>query len=83
MVGWNAGCGESRLSGVGGAGRKPTAEKQQGAVLRPHVLNQPRVRALVGQGEAAGMAQHVRDGLRRAGLPVGHSRGSSARRSCG
>ena len=27
------------------------------------VLNQPRVRALVGQGEAAGMAQHVRVGL--------------------
>jgi len=36
MGGWNAGCAERRLSGVGGAGRKPTAERQQGAVLRPH-----------------------------------------------
>src|SRR5215510_15108836 len=31
---WSAGCGESYLSGVGSAGRKPTAEKQQGAVPR-------------------------------------------------
>ena len=38
MGGWNAGCAERRLSGVGGAGRKPTAERQQGAVLRPHPL---------------------------------------------
>ena len=36
MVGWNAGCGESYLSGVGSAGRKPPAERQQGAVLRLH-----------------------------------------------
>ena len=35
MVGWSAGCAETCLSGVGGAGRKPTAEMQQGAVLRP------------------------------------------------
>src|SRR5215471_20326580 len=34
---WNAGCGESYLSGVGSAGRKPTVERQQGAVLRLHV----------------------------------------------
>ena len=27
------------------------------------VLNQPRIRALVGQGKAAGMAQHVRVGF--------------------
>src|SRR5262245_11445370 len=37
MVGWSAGCGESHLSGVGSAGRKPTAERQQGAVLRLHL----------------------------------------------
>ena len=36
MVGWSAGCAERCLSGAGGAGRKPTAAKQQGAVLRPH-----------------------------------------------
>jgi hypothetical protein len=35
-VGWNAGCAETCLSGVGSAGRKPTAERQQGAVLRLH-----------------------------------------------
>ena len=34
---WNAGCGESYLSGVGSAGRKPTVERQQGAVLRLHL----------------------------------------------
>ena len=34
MVGWNAGCGESYLSGVGSAERKPTAARQQGAALR-------------------------------------------------
>jgi hypothetical protein len=34
---WNAGCGASYLSGVGSAGRKPTVERQQGAVLRLHV----------------------------------------------
>jgi hypothetical protein len=33
---WSAGCGESYLSGVGSAGRKPPAERQQGAVLRLH-----------------------------------------------
>jgi len=33
---WTAGCGESYLSGAGSAGRKPTAERQQGAVLRLH-----------------------------------------------
>jgi hypothetical protein len=33
---WSAGCGESYLSGAGSAGRKPTAERQQGAVLRLH-----------------------------------------------
>jgi hypothetical protein len=31
---WSAGCGESYLSGVGSAGRKPPAVRQQGAVLR-------------------------------------------------
>jgi hypothetical protein len=36
MVGWNAGCAERCLSGVGSAGRRPPAEKQQGAVLRLH-----------------------------------------------
>jgi len=36
MVGWSAGCGKSYLSGAGSAGRKPTAERQQGAVLRLH-----------------------------------------------
>src|SRR5262249_17404795 len=34
---WNAGCGESYLSGVGSAGRKPPVERQQGAVLRLHL----------------------------------------------
>ena len=33
---WSAGCGESYLSGAGSVGRKPTAERQQGAVLRLH-----------------------------------------------
>jgi hypothetical protein len=33
-VGWNAGCAETCLSGVGSAGWKPPAETQQGAVLR-------------------------------------------------
>src|SRR5262249_12562104 len=33
---WSAGCGESYLSGVGSAGRKPTVERQRGAVLRLH-----------------------------------------------
>ncbi len=33
---WTAGCGESYLSGAGSAGRKPPAERQQGAVLRLH-----------------------------------------------
>jgi hypothetical protein len=28
MVGWNAGCTETRLSGVGSAGRKPIAGMQ-------------------------------------------------------
>ena len=35
---WSAGCGESYLSGVGSAERKPTAAKQQGAALRLQVL---------------------------------------------
>src|SRR5712691_1070479 len=35
-VGWNAGCAERRLSGVGSAGRKPTAVRQKGAVPRLH-----------------------------------------------
>jgi len=34
VVGWNAGCAETCLSGAGSAGRKPTTEMQQGAVLR-------------------------------------------------
>jgi predicted RNA-binding Zn-ribbon protein involved in translation (DUF1610 family) len=41
VVGWNAGCTETCLSGVGSAGRKPTAEKQQGAVLRLHAVQCP------------------------------------------
>src|SRR5262245_3795482 len=35
---WSAGCGESHSSGVGSAGQKPTAERQQGADLRLQVL---------------------------------------------
>jgi hypothetical protein len=46
MGGWNAGCAERRLSGVGGAGRKPTAERQQGAVLRPHPCDREFIVAL-------------------------------------
>ena len=34
--GWSAGCTERYLSGAGSAGRKPTAERRQGAVLRLH-----------------------------------------------
>src|SRR5882724_3701819 len=41
MVGWNAGCAETCLSGVGSAGRKPTAGMQQGAALRLHSAQSP------------------------------------------
>jgi len=41
MVGWNAGCAETCLSGVGSAGQKPTAGRQQGAVLRLHISRAP------------------------------------------
>jgi hypothetical protein len=47
MVGWNAGCGESYLSGAGSAGRKPTAARQQGAVLRLQALATLLVKAVL------------------------------------
>src|SRR5712691_6796565 len=54
-VGWNAGCTETCLSGVGSAGRKPTAEKQQGAVLRLHAVQCPHCHSeqIVQRGKTA------------------------------
>ena len=46
MVGWSAGCGESYLSGAGSAGWKPTAERQQGAVLRLHLHTAERIESM-------------------------------------
>ena len=55
VVGWNAGCTETCLSGVGSAGRKPTAEKQQGAVLRLHAVRCPHCQSdqIVKRGKTA------------------------------
>ena len=61
MVGWNAGCAETCLSGAGGAGRKPTAEMQQGAVLRPRY---PEHEGGASRPEAIEHARQIRQGER-------------------
>jgi hypothetical protein len=47
MVGWNAGGIERCLSGVESAGRRPTAERQQGAVLRLYGILTELERSLI------------------------------------
>ena len=47
------------------------------------VLNEPRVCPLIGQGEAASVAEHVRVGGQGEARPARHSCGSPAMRSCG